>query len=65
MIQGNYFNLASFSKSSILTSLKATQVSKSADLGNLSRCFLIDGPKLLVIFVIYQLPMKIYLTLVK
>ena len=45
MIQGDHFNLASVSKSSILTILKATKVSKAAGLDNLSGCFLKDGVK--------------------
>ena len=44
LIQGNHFNLASFSKSSILTILKATQVLKAAGLDNLSGCFVKGDP---------------------
>ena len=47
MIQGDHFNLASVSKSSILTILKATKVSKTATLDNLSGHFLKDGAKYL------------------
>ena len=43
MSQGDHFNLASVFESSIVTILKATQVSKAAGLGNLSVCFLQDG----------------------
>ena len=45
MIPGDYFNLASVSEKSILTILKATQVSKAAGIDNLSGCFLKDGAK--------------------
>ena len=66
MIPGDYFNLASVSEKSILTILKATQVSKAAGIDNLSGCFLKDGakfyPNLLVIYVISQLPPKSFLT---
>ena len=47
MLQGCHFNLTFVSKNSILTILKATQVSKGAGLDNLSRCFLKDGAKCL------------------
>ena len=47
MIQGCHFNLTSVSENSILTILKATQVSKVAGLDNLSGCFLKDGTKFL------------------
>ena len=47
MIQGCHFNLTSVSENSILTILKATQVSKAAGLDNLSGCFLKDGAKFL------------------
>ena len=47
MIQGCHFNLTSVSENSILNILKATQVSKAADLNNLSRHFLKDGSKFL------------------
>ena len=43
MIQGYHFDLTSVSENSILTFLKATQVSKAAGLHNLSCCFLKDG----------------------
>ena len=69
MIQGDHFNLASVSKSSILTILKATKVSKTATLDNLSGHFLKDGaniyPNLLVIYAISQLRVKSFVTLVK
>ena len=42
MIQGDYFNLGSVSEKSILTILKATQVSKAAALDSLFGCFLKD-----------------------
>ena len=41
------FNLATVSESTILTVLKNTKVSEAAGLGNLSSCFLKDGPKVL------------------
>ena len=47
MILGDYFHLASVSENSILTILKATQVSKAAGIDNLSGCFLKDGAKVL------------------
>ena len=47
MILGDYFNLASVSENSILTILKATQVSKAAGIDNLSGRFLKDGAKVL------------------
>ena len=47
MIQGDHFNLTSVSESSIQTILKATKVSKTAGLDNLSGCFLKDGAKFL------------------
>ena len=47
MIQGCHFNLISVSGNSILTILKATQVSKAAGLDNLSGHFLKDGAKFL------------------
>ena len=47
MILGDYFHLASVLENSILTILKATQVSKAADIDNLSGCFLKDGAKVL------------------
>ena len=43
MIQGYHFNMAFVSENSILTILKATQVSKAAGLDSLSGCFLKDG----------------------
>ena len=45
MIQGYHFNLESVTENSILTSLKATQVSKPADPDILFGCFLKDGAK--------------------
>ena len=45
MILGDYFHLASISENSILTILKATQVSKAAGTDNLSGRFLKDGAK--------------------
>ena len=47
MILGDYFHLASVSENSILTILKATQVSKAAGINNLSGCFVKDGAKVL------------------
>ena len=47
MILGDYFHLASVSEISILTILKATQVSKAAATDNLSGRFLKDGTKVL------------------
>ena len=47
MILGDYCHLASFSENSILTILKATQVSKAAGIDNLSGRFLKDGAKVL------------------
>ena len=47
MILGDYFHLASVSENSILTILKATQVSKAAGIDNLSGRFLKDGAKFL------------------
>ena len=47
VIQGCHFNLTSVSENSILTILKATQVSKAAGLDNLSGRFLKDGAKFL------------------
>ena len=47
MILSDYFHLASVSKNSILTILKATQVSKAASIDNLSGRFLKDGAKVL------------------
>ena len=47
MIQGYHFDLASVSENSILTILKATQVSKATSLDNLSGHFLKDGAKFL------------------
>ena len=47
MILGDYFHLASVSENSILTILKATQVSKAAGIDNLSGRFLKDGAKVL------------------
>ena len=47
MIEGSHFNLASVSKSSILTILKSTQISEAAGLDGLSGRFLKDGAKLL------------------
>lgn len=41
--KGDHFSLASVSESSILTVLKATQVSEGAGLGNLSGCLDGDG----------------------
>ena len=43
MILGDYFHLASASENSVLTILKATQVSKAAGIDNLSGRFLKDG----------------------
>ena len=45
MILGDYFHLTSVSENSILTILKATQVSKAAGIDNLSGRFLKDGTK--------------------
>ena len=47
MILSDYFHLASVSENSILTILKATQVSKAAGIDNLSGRFLKDGAKVL------------------
>ena len=47
MIQGCHFNLTYVSENSILNILKVTQVSKAADLNNLSMHFLKDGSKFL------------------
>ena len=47
MILGDYFYLASVLENSILTVLKATQVSKAAVIDNLSGHFLKDGAKAL------------------
>ena len=47
MILGDYFHLVSVSENSILTILKATQVSKAAGIDNLSGRFLKDGAKVL------------------
>ena len=47
MILGDHFHLASVSKNSILTILKATQVSKAAGIDNLPGRFLKDGTKVL------------------
>ena len=47
MIPGYHFNFASVSENSILTILKATQVSKAAGLDSLYRRFLKDGAKFL------------------
>ena len=47
MIQGCHFNLTSVSENSVLTILKATQVSKAAGLDNPSGCFLKDAAKYL------------------
>ena len=47
MILGDYFRLASVSEISILTILKASQVSKAADIENLPGRFLKDGAKVL------------------
>ena len=47
MIQSCYFNLTSVSNNSIMTILKATQVSKAPGLDNLSWYFLKDGAKVL------------------
>ena len=47
MFPSDYFHLASVSENSILTILKATQVSKAAGIDNLSGRFLKDGPKVL------------------
>ena len=46
-ILSDYFHLVSVSENSILTILKATQVSKAAGIDNLSGCFLKDGAKVL------------------
>ena len=66
MILGDYFHLTSVSENSILTILKATQLSKAAGIDNLSGRFLKDGakvyPNLLVICVISQLPLESFLT---
>ena len=47
MILCDYFHLAFVSENSILTVLKATQVSKAAAIDNLSGCFLKYGAKVL------------------
>ena len=47
MFPSDYFHLTSVSENSILTILKATQVSKAAGIDNLSRRFLKDGAKVL------------------
>ena len=47
MILSDYFHLAFVSENSILTILKATQVSKAAGIDNLSGRFLKDGAKVL------------------
>ena len=47
MIQGGHFNFASVFEISILTILKATQVSKAAGLDNLPGRFLKDRAKFL------------------
>ena len=47
MTPSDYFHLASISENSILIILKATQVSKSAGIDNLSGCFLKKGAKFL------------------
>ena len=47
MFPSDYFHLTSVSENSILTILKATQVSKAAGIDNLSGRFLKDGPKVL------------------
>ena len=47
MFLSDYFHLASVSENSILTILKATQVSKAAGIDNLSGLFLKDGAKVL------------------
>ena len=66
MILGDYFHLSSVLENSILTILKANQVSKAADINNPSGRFLKDGAKflsnLLVIYVICQLPLRSFLT---
>ena len=62
MIQADHFNLASVSKTSILSILKSTQVSKAGSLGNLFGPFRKDGanfyPNLLVIYTISQILVK-------
>ena len=69
MIQDSHFNLASVSENSILTILKSTQVSKAAGLDSLSGWFLKDGAKFLakpiIIYVIFQLTLKNFLTVAK
>ena len=47
MFPSDYFHLTSVSENSILTILKATQVSKAAGIDNLSGRFLKDGAKVL------------------
>ena len=47
MILGDYFHLASVLENSVLTILKATQVSKAAGIDNLSGCFLKNGANVL------------------
>ena len=47
LFPSDYFHLTSVSKNSILTILKATQVSKAAGIDNLSGRFLKDGAKVL------------------
>ena len=47
MILVDYFDLASASKKSVLTILKATQVSKAAGINNLSELLLKNGAKFL------------------
>ena len=47
MILSNYFHLVSVLENSIVTILKATQISKVAGIDNLSGCFLKVGAKVL------------------
>ena len=47
-ILSDYFDLASVSENSILTILKATQVSKAAGIDNISGRFLKDGAKVFI-----------------
>ena len=69
MIQGSHFNLASVSENSILTILKAIQVSKAAGLDSLSGRFLKDGakvlPKPIYDYVNSRLTLKNFLTFLK
>ena len=69
MILSDYFNLESVSENTILTVSKATQVWKVAETENLCAGFLKMEqnfyPNLSVIYLIFQLPLKTCLILVK